>query len=174
MSEDHIHPVEPAWKARAHIDNDTYLAMYAQSISDPDIFWAERADELRLFCGVRVTAVGQQRLALEPERFQTGFERVVVEPAPRTGDVLVALGGAFRLGVGNGLGLGGAETNDTAVRLGGNHAAGRQEPSQQQNTQKGSMQSLQTSSPGRSGPLRSFPRSRSSADRSGDRDYSLG
>jgi acetyl-CoA synthetase len=45
MSEDHIHPVEPAWKARAHIDNDTYLAMYAQSISDPDIFWAERADE---------------------------------------------------------------------------------------------------------------------------------
>ncbi len=45
MSEDHIHPVEPAWKARAYIDNDTYLAMYAQSISDPDIFWAERADE---------------------------------------------------------------------------------------------------------------------------------
>ena len=45
MSEDIIHSVEPAWKGRAHIDNDTYLAMYEQSVSDPDRFWAERADE---------------------------------------------------------------------------------------------------------------------------------
>jgi len=45
MSENVIHPVQPAWKERAHIDNDTYLAMYEQSISDPDTFWAERADE---------------------------------------------------------------------------------------------------------------------------------
>ncbi len=45
MSEIVIHPVQPAWKERAHIDNDTYLAMYEQSISDPDTFWADRADE---------------------------------------------------------------------------------------------------------------------------------
>jgi acetyl-CoA synthetase len=45
MSENVIHPVQPAWKERAHIDNDTYLAMYEQSISDPDAFWADRADE---------------------------------------------------------------------------------------------------------------------------------
>ncbi len=45
MSEDITHSIQPAWKARAHIDNDTYLAMYEQSVSDPDSFWAERADE---------------------------------------------------------------------------------------------------------------------------------
>ncbi len=45
MSEKIIHPVQPAWKERAFIDNDTYLAMYEQSVSDPDTFWAERADE---------------------------------------------------------------------------------------------------------------------------------
>jgi len=45
MSENIIHPVQSTWKERAHIDNDTYLVMYEQSISDPDTFWAERADE---------------------------------------------------------------------------------------------------------------------------------
>ena len=45
MSEIHNHPVMPAWKEHAHIDNDTYLAMYEQSVSDPDTFWAERAEE---------------------------------------------------------------------------------------------------------------------------------
>jgi acetyl-CoA synthetase len=45
MSENVTHPVQSAWQERAHIDNDTYLAMYEQSISDPDTFWADRADE---------------------------------------------------------------------------------------------------------------------------------
>jgi acetyl-CoA synthetase len=45
MSENLIHPVQAAWKERAHIDNETYLAMYEQSISDPDTFWADRAEE---------------------------------------------------------------------------------------------------------------------------------
>ena len=45
MSEDAIHPIQQAWEERAHINNETYLAMYEQSISDPDAFWAARADE---------------------------------------------------------------------------------------------------------------------------------
>jgi acetyl-CoA synthetase len=45
MSEVAIHPIQQAWEERAHINNETYLAMYEQSISDPDTFWAERADE---------------------------------------------------------------------------------------------------------------------------------
>ncbi len=44
MSEDIIHPIQPAWEQKAHIDNDKYLEMYEQSISDPDTFWAEQAE----------------------------------------------------------------------------------------------------------------------------------
>ena len=40
-----IHPVPESMKARAHIDDATYREMYAQSIDDPDTFWAARADE---------------------------------------------------------------------------------------------------------------------------------
>ncbi len=44
MSEEHVYAVQKAWEARAHIDNDTYLEMYDQSINAPDTFWAEQAD----------------------------------------------------------------------------------------------------------------------------------
>jgi acetyl-CoA synthetase len=40
------HPVPEAIKANAHIDKEKYDAWYAQSINDPDTFWAERANEL--------------------------------------------------------------------------------------------------------------------------------
>ncbi len=36
-------PVSDAWKAKAHIDAAKYEEMYAQSISDPDGFWARQA-----------------------------------------------------------------------------------------------------------------------------------
>ena len=45
MSEDRVYPVPTNAAARAHIDNDTYLDMYARSINDPDTFWSDRANE---------------------------------------------------------------------------------------------------------------------------------
>ncbi|MBR9827686.1 MAG: acetate--CoA ligase [Oceanospirillales bacterium] len=49
MSEQNIYPVDPAFAAKAHIDNDTYLAMYEQSINDPDAFWGEQGKRLEWF-----------------------------------------------------------------------------------------------------------------------------
>ncbi|MBB6341591.1 acetyl-CoA synthetase [Pseudomonas fluvialis] len=37
------HPVSDAVRARAHLDNDTYLRLYRQSIDQPDTFWSEQA-----------------------------------------------------------------------------------------------------------------------------------
>ncbi len=41
MSEVHVYPVKENIKATTHADNDTYLNMYQQSVSDPEGFWAE-------------------------------------------------------------------------------------------------------------------------------------
>ncbi len=46
MSEYPIHPVPDALAQSAWIDNDKYLAMYADSIRDPDAFWAEHGKRL--------------------------------------------------------------------------------------------------------------------------------
>ncbi len=40
------HPVPEAIKANAHINKEKYDTWYAQSINDPDTFWADRANEL--------------------------------------------------------------------------------------------------------------------------------
>lgn len=45
MSDSKVYPVQPAAAARAHIDAATYEKMYAQSIADPDGFWAEQAEK---------------------------------------------------------------------------------------------------------------------------------
>ena len=45
MSEDRVYPVPEDARARAHIDNDTYLAMYDESINNPDAFWTKQANE---------------------------------------------------------------------------------------------------------------------------------
>ncbi|MFT1663199.1 hypothetical protein ACMUDI_19165, partial [Vibrio cholerae] len=41
MSEAHIYPDKQNIKAHTHADNDTYLAMYQQTIKDPEGFWSE-------------------------------------------------------------------------------------------------------------------------------------
>lgn len=41
MSDAHIYPVKENIKACTHADNDTYLAMYQQSVTDPEGFWRE-------------------------------------------------------------------------------------------------------------------------------------
>ncbi|GAA0787698.1 acetate--CoA ligase [Marinobacterium sediminicola] len=49
MSEQKVYPVDPAFAAKAHIDNDAYLAMYEQSINDPETFWGEQGKRLDWF-----------------------------------------------------------------------------------------------------------------------------
>ena len=44
MSETKTYAVPQDVAASAHIDNETYLAMYERSISDPEGFWAEQAE----------------------------------------------------------------------------------------------------------------------------------
>ncbi len=49
MSDIKVHPVNPTFAAKAHIDNAKYLAMYDQSINDPDAFWGEHGKRLDWF-----------------------------------------------------------------------------------------------------------------------------
>ncbi|WP_213949075.1 acetate--CoA ligase [Luteibacter sp. dw_328] len=41
-----IHPVDPAFAARAHIRKDDYQRMYARSIADPEGFWKDMSGRL--------------------------------------------------------------------------------------------------------------------------------
>jgi acetyl-CoA synthetase len=41
-----VHPVPAEWAARAYVDQDKYDEMYAQSMTDPEGFWAEQAQRL--------------------------------------------------------------------------------------------------------------------------------
>ncbi len=43
------HKVKAAWKKHALIDNDDYLKMYKQSVSDPDKFWAKHGKRIDWF-----------------------------------------------------------------------------------------------------------------------------
>jgi acetyl-CoA synthetase len=45
MSEHHIYDVKPETAAHAHIDAAKYQALYQQSITDPEKFWSEQADQ---------------------------------------------------------------------------------------------------------------------------------
>ncbi|MEW6633064.1 MAG: acetate--CoA ligase [Pseudomonadota bacterium] len=59
MSEVHVHRVQPAWKKNALIDNDTYLKWYADSVKNPDKFWArhgKRIDWFKPFTKVKNTS----------------------------------------------------------------------------------------------------------------------
>ncbi|VAW71294.1 Acetyl-CoA synthetase [hydrothermal vent metagenome] len=44
MSDTKSYPVSESMAGKAHINAETYQRLYAQSISDPDTFWAEQAD----------------------------------------------------------------------------------------------------------------------------------
>ena len=46
MSENKTYPVAADVAKAAHIDNETYLSMYQQSVDDPEGFWAEQANQL--------------------------------------------------------------------------------------------------------------------------------
>jgi acetyl-CoA synthetase len=49
MSDVHVHKIQPAWKKRALIDNDTYLKWYADSVKNPDRFWAKHGKRIDWF-----------------------------------------------------------------------------------------------------------------------------
>jgi acetyl-CoA synthetase len=44
--QDQVFPVSSAWSKRAHVDAEGYKKMYAQSVENPDAFWAEQAKRL--------------------------------------------------------------------------------------------------------------------------------
>jgi acetyl-CoA synthetase len=46
---DAVHNVQPAWKKRALIDNDTYLEWYADSVKNPDKFWGRHGKRIDWF-----------------------------------------------------------------------------------------------------------------------------
>ncbi|MGH6875009.1 MAG: acetate--CoA ligase [Aestuariivirgaceae bacterium] len=46
---DKVYPVPPKWKKRAHIDDAAYRKMYAESVKDPDKFWARQAKRIDWF-----------------------------------------------------------------------------------------------------------------------------
>ncbi len=46
MSESHVYPVPADIEKSAWIDNNKYLEMYERSVSDPEGFWAEQAEEM--------------------------------------------------------------------------------------------------------------------------------
>ncbi len=49
MSDSKVYPVSEELAASAHINNEKYLAMYEQSINDPDTFWGEEGKRLDWF-----------------------------------------------------------------------------------------------------------------------------
>ncbi len=59
MSEVHVYPVKENIKTNTHADNDTYLSMYQQSVSDPEGFWGEHGkivDWIKPFTKVKQTS----------------------------------------------------------------------------------------------------------------------
>ena len=61
MSHNEIFPVPDAWAERAFADNDKYLAMYQQSLDDPNGFWGEqgkRIDWFKPYTKVKNTSYG--------------------------------------------------------------------------------------------------------------------
>src|SRR5215213_9325311 len=46
---DKVYAVPPQWKKRAHIDDAAYRKIYAESVKDPDKFWAKQAKRIDWF-----------------------------------------------------------------------------------------------------------------------------
>jgi acetyl-CoA synthetase len=49
MSDVKLHKIQPAWKKRALIDNETYLKWYAESVKNPDKFWGKHGKRIDWF-----------------------------------------------------------------------------------------------------------------------------
>jgi acetyl-CoA synthetase len=65
---DKIYDVPAEWKARAWLDEAKYQAMYADSIADPDAFWAEQAkriDWMTPFTKVKNTSYAPDHVSIK-------------------------------------------------------------------------------------------------------------
>ena len=74
-----IYPVDPQFAAKARYDKATYQRLYAESISDPEGFWARQAERLDWF--VKPTQIKNTSYALEDFRikwFEDGVLNVSV------------------------------------------------------------------------------------------------
>ncbi len=61
-------PVQDAWKQAAHIDNDQYIAMYEQSITNPEAFWSEHGqiiDWIKPFTKVKNTVFSDKEVSIK-------------------------------------------------------------------------------------------------------------
>ncbi len=65
---DTVHPVTADWQKRAFIDAAKYETMYAQSIEDPDGFWAEegkRIDWIKPYTKIKNTSFGPGTVSIK-------------------------------------------------------------------------------------------------------------
>ena len=65
---DNVYPVPADVASNALLDNDTYLSMYNQSISDPDAFWAEhgkRIDWMKPYTKVKNTSFDYHNVSIK-------------------------------------------------------------------------------------------------------------
>ena len=68
MSQENLFPVNPEFAANAHIDNAKYLAMYEQSINDPEAFWGEqgkRLDWIKPYTKVKNTSFDPHNVSIK-------------------------------------------------------------------------------------------------------------
>ncbi len=67
MSQSNIHPVKDNIKKTTHVDNDTYLAMYQKSVTNPDEFWNEHGriiDWIKPYSKVKHTSFDTGHVAI--------------------------------------------------------------------------------------------------------------
>jgi acetyl-CoA synthetase len=65
---DKVYDVPAEWQSRAYLDDAKYKAMYAESISDPDAFWAKHAlriDWMRPFTKVKNTSFAPDNVSIK-------------------------------------------------------------------------------------------------------------
>lgn len=68
MSQENLFPVNPEFAATAHIDNAKYLAMYEQSINDPETFWGQegkRLDWIKPYTKVKNTSFDPHNVSIK-------------------------------------------------------------------------------------------------------------
>ena len=68
MTDHHLFPVPAETAAASHCDNEKYLKMYAASVSNPDIFWAEhgkRIDWITPFTKVKNTSFEYPNISIK-------------------------------------------------------------------------------------------------------------
>ena len=63
-----IYPVAAEWASRAFVDDAKYLAMYEQSVKDPNAFWGEhgkRIDWIKPYTKVKNTSYDPHNVSIK-------------------------------------------------------------------------------------------------------------